>query len=274
MPGFEGRVVVLEPRRIAALTAARRVAEEQGFELGQEVGYQVRFERVHGRRTRVLFVTEGILVRRLQEDPLLEGVGCVVFDEHHERSLHTDLSLAIVRRVQREVRPDLLVVAMSATLDVERVASYLGDAPVVRSEGRLHLVEVRLLERADFRLLPAQVAAAVRRARRETTGAVLSFLPGKGEIEATARILSEEFRDEGPRCCPSTASCRSPDRQRRCVARASRKRRGGSFSPPTSPRRCCRSVPGARDPRISTGSMPRAPRRSRWRRSCCFGSAP
>ena len=198
-----GRIVMLEPRRIAARAATRRIAEERGWRLGEEVGYQVRFERRAGPATRILVVTEGILVQMLQGDPFLDGVGAVIFDEIHERSLHTDLSLAMTRRVQREVRPDLRIVAMSATADPGPIAEYLSafplspalstvageraqlvPAPVIRSEGRLHPVEIRHVE------LP--VPAAVRLALQETAGDVLVFLPGVGEIERTARALSGE----------------------------------------------------------------------------------
>ena len=192
MPELAGRVVVLEPRRIAALAAARRVSEEIGEPVGGTIGYQVRFERKWRELSRVVFVTEGILVRWMQEDPLLDGIGCVIFDELHERSLHTDLALAMTWRLRREVRPDLRLLAMSATLDAERVATHLGGVPVVRSAGRLYPVDVRLLPRADTRPLPAQAAAAIRTARRESKGVVLAFLPGKGEIEATARLLAGE----------------------------------------------------------------------------------
>ena len=177
-----GKVVMLEPRRIAARAAARRMAEEGGWRLGEEVGYQVRFDRRAGPATRILVVTEGILVQMLQGDPFLEGIGTVIFDEIHERSLHTDLSLAMTRRVQREVRPDLRIVAMSATVDPGPISSYL-DCPVVRSEGRLHPVEIRHLD------MP--VSAAVRHALGETAGDVLVFLPGVGEIQRTAEALSD-----------------------------------------------------------------------------------
>ena len=129
------RIVMLEPRRIAARAAARRMAEENGWTLGGEVGYQVRFERRAGPETKILVVTEGILVQMLQADPFLEEAGAVIFDEIHERSLQTDLSLAMARRVQREVRPDLVLLAMSATLDPGPIAAFLGGCPTVESRG-------------------------------------------------------------------------------------------------------------------------------------------
>ncbi|HEY0782959.1 MAG TPA: ATP-dependent helicase HrpB, partial [Thermoanaerobaculia bacterium] len=206
-----GQIVVLEPRRIAARAAARRIAEEQGWEVGREVGYQVRFERKESRETRILIVTEGILVQRLQGDPFLESVDAVVFDEIHERNLQTDLSLAMARRVRREVRPDLRLLAMSATLDPGPLAAFLGDCPVVESAGRLYPVAVAYLDPAGGerraarggqssqgeRQLPLQVLAAVRRALAESDGDVLVFLPGVGEIERCAKALAELAAERG-----------------------------------------------------------------------------
>lgn len=189
-----GTVVMLEPRRVAARAAARRMAEERGVELGGEVGFQVRFERRAGRATRILVVTEGLLVRRLVDDPLLEGVGVLVLDEFHERNLDTDLALALARRVQLEARPDLRLVVMSATLDAAEVARFLGDAPIVTSAGRLHPVAIELLEREDERPLPLQVAAGVGRALERTPGDVLAFLPGVGEIRRTREALADVAR--------------------------------------------------------------------------------
>jgi ATP-dependent helicase HrpB len=186
------RIVMLEPRRIAARAAARRMAEEGGWTLGREVGYQVRFERRAGPETHILVVTEGILVQRLQADPFLEDVGIVIFDELHERNLQTDLSLAMARRVQREVRPDLRLLAMSATLDPGPVAAFLGDCPTIESRGRLHPVEILYTERPDDRALPAQVAAGVRRTLAATPGDVLVFLPGVGEIQRCSEALADE----------------------------------------------------------------------------------
>jgi ATP-dependent helicase HrpB len=190
--GGGGRIVCSEPRRVAARAAARRIAEEGGFQLGQEVGYQVRFERRAGPLTHILVVTEGILVQMLQADPFLAGVGAVVFDEVHERSLATDLALAMARRVQREVRPDLALVAMSATLDPGPLAAFLG-GPVVESRGRQYPVEVLHVERPggrpDERPLAVQIAAGVDRVLGETPGDLLVFLPGVGEIERAREAL-------------------------------------------------------------------------------------
>jgi ATP-dependent helicase HrpB len=184
------RIVMLEPRRIAARAAARRMAEENGWTLGGEVGYQVRFERKAGPGTRILVVTEGILVQMLQADPFLEETGVVIFDEIHERNLQTDLSLAMARRVQREVRPDLRLVAMSATVDPGPIAAFLGGCPTVESRGRLHPVEILHIDKPDDRPLPAQIAAGVRRVLGSTAGDVLVFLPGVGEIQRSAETLA------------------------------------------------------------------------------------
>jgi ATP-dependent RNA helicase HrpB len=188
--GAGKRIVMLEPRRIAARAAARRMAEEGGWTLGQEVGYQVRFERRAGPETKILVVTEGILVQRLQADPFLEDVGAVIFDELHERNLQTDLSLAMARRVQRDARPDLKLLAMSATLDPGPVAAFLGDCPLIESRGRLHPVDILYTDRPDERTLPGQIAAGVRRVLDATPGDVLAFLPGVGEIQRSAEALA------------------------------------------------------------------------------------
>ena len=142
-------VIVLQPRRVAARAAAARIAQEQGWALGEEVGYQVRFERRLSPKTRLRFLTEGILTRQLLDDPFLDSVGAVILDEFHERNLNSDLALALLREVRREVRPDLILVVMSATLDADPVARFLDDCPVVRSEGRAHEVstEYRPLNR-------------------------------------------------------------------------------------------------------------------------------
>jgi ATP-dependent helicase HrpB len=186
-----GEVLVLEPRRIAARAAARRVAAERGEKLGESIGYQVRFEDVSGPRTRLRFLTEAILTRRLLRDPSLAGVGAVVLDEFHERHLHGDLALSLLARLVRSERPDLKLAVMSATLETEPVAAFLA-CPVVRSEGQRFPVEIEHLERPDDRRLPGQVAAAVRRATVPgTRGDVLVFLPGAGEIRAAGQEIGD-----------------------------------------------------------------------------------
>lgn len=177
-----GKAILLQPRRVAARALAQRIAAEQGVALGEEVGWQVRFERRFGPRTRLLVATEGILTARLVADPLLSEFGVVVLDEFHERSLHADLALALAREAWR-ARDDLHLVVMSATLDAEPVSRHLDDAPVVRVPGRGHPLELRHAPGAS-------AAAAVREALREDGGHVLVFLPGMAEIRATAAELA------------------------------------------------------------------------------------
>lgn len=186
-----GDVVVLEPRRLAARLAATRVAHERGTRVGDEVGYEVRFDRKVGGATRIRFVTEGILTRRLLADPTLAGTGAVVLDELHERHLAGDLALALLERLRRTRRPDLRIVAMSATLDPGPVAEFLA-APVVVSEGRTFPVDVEYLAAPDERPLGKQLASAVRRLVGEgLAGDVLAFLPGAGEIRRATDDLAE-----------------------------------------------------------------------------------
>jgi len=187
----DGEVVVLQPRRLAARLAATRVAAERGGELGGEVGYEVRFDRKVSGQTRLRFVTEGVLTRRLLGDPELRGVGCVIIDEFHERHLDGDLALALIARL-RARRPGLRLVVMSATLDAEPVATFLDGAPIVRSEGRMFPLTIEHMEQPDDRPLGRQVAAAVRRAAQEKLdGDVLVFLPGAAEIRRCQEDLAE-----------------------------------------------------------------------------------
>jgi ATP-dependent helicase HrpB len=193
--GGTGEILVLEPRRLAARMAAKRVADERGERVGETVGYQVRFEDVSSARTRIRFVTEGVLTRRLVSDRDLRGVDVVVLDEFHERHLHGDVALALVHRLRRTRRPDLRVIVMSATLGVVPVAEYLG-AVTLRSEGRMFDVEVEHASAPDDRPLALQVASAVRASLRASPdGHVLVFLPGASEIrkarEACAAIATE-----------------------------------------------------------------------------------
>jgi ATP-dependent RNA helicase HrpB len=192
------QVILLQPRRVAARAAAARIAEERGWTLGDEVGYQVRFERRARPSTRLLVATEGILNRRLVGDPCLEGVGAVVLDEFHERSLHTDLALALLREIQQTVREDLRIVVMSATLEAEPVARYLGGCPIVRAEGRLYPVAIEYHPAPSAVPLPQRVAAAVTQAlAAPLTGHLLVFLPGWQEIERTARLIGPIADREG-----------------------------------------------------------------------------
>ena len=189
-----GSVVVLQPRRVAARLAATRIAHERGTVLGGEVGYQVRFDRKIGPSTRIELVTEGVLTRRLVSDPELRGVGCVVIDEFHERHIDGDLALALVARL-REVRSNLSLIVMSATLDAEPVAAFLGGAPIVRSQGRTYPIEIEHASQRDDRHLGKQVASQVRRvAQAGLDGDILVFLPGAGEIRRCAEDLDEVAR--------------------------------------------------------------------------------
>jgi len=215
-----GAVLVLEPRRLAARLAARRVAEELGERPGETVGYQVRFEDVSGPRTRLLFLTEALLTRRLLAEPALPGVGAVVLDELHERHLHGDLALALLRRLQRGARPDLRLVAMSATLDAGPVARFLS-APALRSEGRAFPVEVEWLSpeeaaRPEVRL-EQRVASAVRRlAQGGLEGDVLVFLPGAAEIRRCREALEPLAASAGVDLLPLHGDL-SPEEQDRAV---------------------------------------------------------
>ncbi len=192
----ERQIVMLEPRRIAARAAARRMAAELGVELGREVGFQVRFERCAGPDTRILVVTEGVLLRMLHDDPFLESVGIVVFDEFHERSLDVDLGLGMTRLLRRTVRPDLRVVVMSATLAGESVARYLDNCPLVTSEGRLFPVDIDYMPREARQPWPDVITRALWRLLPRTPGDILVFLPGVGGIHQTARHLAEMARRE------------------------------------------------------------------------------
>jgi ATP-dependent helicase HrpB len=184
-----GRVILLEPRRLAARAAARRMAEERGGTVGDEVGYQVRFDRRSGPRTRILSVTPGILLRFLLDDSFLESAGVVVFDEFHERGLESDLALGLVRLVQQTVRPDLRIVVMSATLATDPIAAYLGGCPVVSGGGRPYPVEIVYEPRPESLPWPAATARAVESLLDRTPGDLLVFLPGMNEIRQTARHL-------------------------------------------------------------------------------------
>jgi ATP-dependent helicase HrpB len=184
-----GQTWVLEPRRIAARAAATRVAQERGEPVGEHIGYAMRLDKRAGPRTRVLYVTEALLGRRIAEDPTLPGIGAVVLDEFHERSIHVDVALAAVRALRR-TRPDLLLIVMSATLDGAAVARWL-DAPLVEAHARTFPVQIDHVERRDERPLEVRVAAAVRNVLDTGDGDVLVFLPGRGEIERAAERLAD-----------------------------------------------------------------------------------
>ena len=182
------RILVLEPRRLAARAAAERMAKTLGERVGETVGLRVRFGSKVSRKSRIEVITEGIFTRLIIDDPMLDGVAAVLFDEFHERSLDADLGLALARDVQQGLRDDLRLVAMSATIDGARVAKLLGGAPVVAAEGRAFPVETRYLGR-DGRPIEPQMADAIVRAMRADKGSLLAFLPGAAEIRRTKTLL-------------------------------------------------------------------------------------
>ena len=186
------KIVMLEPRRLAARAAARRMAETLGGDLGGIVGYSVRLDRKVSPKTRIEVVTEGILTRRLQHDPELHGTGLVIFDEFHERSLDGDLGLALTLDIQRGLRDDLKILVMSATLDAVRVSEHLGGAPVIDAPGRVYPVETHYLDKAQRQTVPADVARAIHRALDETGKSILAFLPGEAEIRRTEDLLNAQ----------------------------------------------------------------------------------
>ena len=195
LPADHPTVLLLQPRRVAARASATRIAAEQGWTLGGRVGYQIRFEKRVGPQPRLKVITEGILNRQLIADPFLEGVGAVILDEFHERSLHTDLALALLREIRESVRDDLIIVAMSATMDADPVARFLGDAPIVRVAGRTYPVAIH--HRAGPGLLggPQAIADGVAGAIEDAfagpdrSGDLLAFLPGVEEIRRAERRL-------------------------------------------------------------------------------------
>ena len=193
----DGQILVLQPRRVAARATAARIAAERGGRLGDEIGYQVRFESRISARTRLAVITEGILLRRLLSDPFLPNVTAVVFDEFHERSLASDLALAMVRQVQQSVRPELRIVVMSATLAAEPIAEYLDNCPVVESQGRTFPVDVRYTPHLARMPLTELVAEGVEAITEGTAGDLLVFLPGVGEIRQCDKRLQSFAQHHG-----------------------------------------------------------------------------
>ena len=191
-PWLEGRkIVMLEPRRLAARAAASRMAQSLGEAVGATIGYAVRLDRKVSSQTRVEVVTEGILTRRLQVDPELADVGLLIFDEFHERSLDGDLGLALALDAQAALRQDLKILVMSATLDEARLSRHLGSAPVVSASGRIFSVETRYGERSERATLARNMVRAIRGNLAEARGGILAFLPGEAEIRRTEEALSE-----------------------------------------------------------------------------------
>ena len=196
------KLLMLEPRRLATRAAARRMASLVGESPGETVGFRTRLESRIGPKTRIEVLTEGILPRMIEDDPALDGVGCVVFDEFHERSLEADLGLALALETRKHLRPDLRLLVMSATLEGEKVAALLGDAPVIASAGKMFPVEIRNLDRPPPERFDAAVAAAVRRSLSDDSGSVLVFLPGGAEIRRVARLLDAGELPDGVAVAP------------------------------------------------------------------------
>lgn len=192
---IKGRILMLEPRRLAARAAAERMAETLGEPVGQTIGYRMRGDSKTSATTRIEVITEGILMRVIQNDPELAGVGCIIFDEFHERSLQADTGLAFALEIREALRPDLALIVMSATLDAAPVAALMGEAPVITSQGRSYPVETRYLDQPWAR--PNQrgprfenaVADLIRQAVTDTAGGILAFLPGEGEIRKVQAVL-------------------------------------------------------------------------------------
>ena len=202
-PWLKGKkIIMLEPRRIAARASAERMARTLGERAGETVGYRVRFGSKISRATRIEVVTEGIFTRQILDDPELNGVAAVLFDEFHERSLDADLGLALARDAQTGLREDLRILVMSATLDGARVGKLLGDAPVIASEGRAFPVETRYLGRKADAPLERQMADAIASALRADPGSVLAFLPGAAEIRRTQNFLGERVHDASVEIVP------------------------------------------------------------------------
>jgi ATP-dependent helicase HrpB len=190
-----GKIIMLEPRRLAARAAAGRMAKTLGEAVGQTVGFRVRMQSKVSAATRIEVVTEGVFTRMILDDPALEGVACVIFDEFHERSLDADLGLAFAQQSQALLREDLRILVMSATLDGARVAALLSGAPVIESEGRMFPVGTHYLGRNPAQRFEEQAARAVSKALAEETGSILVFLPGQGEIRRVETLLRERINN-------------------------------------------------------------------------------
>ena len=211
------RILLLEPRRLAARNAAQRMALELGEALGESVGYRIRNETRVGPLTRIEVITEGILTRMLQSDPMLTGVGAVIFDEFHERNLHSDLGLALCLDVQTGLREDLRLIVMSATLDTAAVAKVLRNAPIIASEGRSFAVETRYLERESATPEPAIIAKVVEAIANET-GSILVFLPGVADIRRVEKRLNEVLNNPAVQIVPLYADLSWEMQQRAILA--------------------------------------------------------
>src|SRR5258708_23199941 len=186
------KIIMLQPRRLAARSVAARMADLLNEKIGETVGYRIRFENAVGKNTRIEVVTEGILTRMLQTDNALEGVGLVIFDEFHERSLNADLALTLCYQSQQLLRDDLRILIMSATLDGEKISSMLNNAPVITSHGKQFPVEIKYEAVEKNEPITISASRFVKRALKEQEGDILVFLPGAGEIRRTQEILETE----------------------------------------------------------------------------------
>lgn len=213
----EKKIIMLEPRRLAAKTAARYMARKLGQNPGSTVGYRVRLDTKVGPKTRIEVITEAILTRMLQADPALADVGLVIFDEFHERNLHTDVGLALCLQAQELLRDDLRLLVMSATLDTQPVAKLLGEAPVVVSEGRSYPVETIYLDKPVEGRIEPVMAQAIGRAIQETAGDILAFLPGAGEIKRVQERLDAMYLDRHIQVVPLYGSL-TPEAQDKAIA--------------------------------------------------------
>jgi ATP-dependent helicase HrpB len=222
LPKEHPNLVMLQPRRVAARASAMRIADERGWPLGNEVGYHVRFDRKIGPRTRLRVVTEGILTRQLLDDPFIEEIGCVVLDEFHERNLHTDMAIAMLREVRQSVREDLMLVVMSATLEAEPVAKFLGDCPIVNVPGRTFPVQItHIFPTATY--LVDRVADAI--VQQGGDGDTLVFLPGAEEIRRVGGAIESFAQRENRIVLPLHGSLEAeqqmaalaPSRQRKII---------------------------------------------------------
>ncbi len=250
-----GKIIVLEPRRLAARAAAERMAKTLGEPVGQTVGFRVRMQSKVSAATRIEVVTEGVFTRMILGDPELAGVAGVIFDEFHERSLDADLGLALARDAQGLLRENLRILVMSATLDGAAVGRLLGDAPLVESQGRTFPVETRYLGRDETLRLEDRVARAVERALGAETGSLLVFLPGQGEILRTAERLAERVRDPAVEIAPLYGAM-DPRDQDRAIAPAPAGRRKVVLA--TSIAETSLTIEGVRV--VVDGGLARAPR--------------
>lgn len=213
----DGRILVLEPRRLAARASAERMAATLSEKVGETVGLRTRLDSRVSAKTKIEVITEGIFTRMILDDPALDGVAAVLFDEFHERSLDADFGLALALDAQAGLRDDLRIMPMSATLDGARVAALLGDAPIIESEGRSFPVETRWLGRDATKRMDEQMADAILRALREETGSILAFLPGQGEILRVARLLDDKIKNPNVIVAPLYGAM-DPAAQRAAIA--------------------------------------------------------